>query len=328
VTKSKDFPTTPGAYDTSFNPYSDWWDVFVTKLSPDGSSLVYSTYLGLGVSENITVALDGAGFPYVSGFTVSPGFPTTPGAYDTKFNGDTDIFVTKLARDGSGLVYSTFLGGNGHEFGSGTAVDSSGAALVTGSTSSSDFPVTGGAYDTTHSSGDRDDAFVTKLSPGGDSLEYSTFLGGSDSDEALGIAVDPSGAALIAGYTRSSDFPTTPGAFDTAFSDIGSSNAFVTKLSPDGTSLVFSTFLGSQCYAFGIGVDPSGAATVTGVALSDFPTTPGAYDSTFNGASDVFVTRLSPAGDTLLYSTLLGGQGADEVYAIAIILRARCSSRG
>jgi len=159
---------------------------------------------------------------------------------------------------------------------------------------------------------------VTKLSPGGDHLEYSTFIGGSDWDQPGSIAVDASGAAVITGGTSSPDFPTTPGAFDTDFSYSGSSDAFVTKLSPDGASLMFSTFLGSHSSAYAIGLDPSGAATVAGIAVSDFPTTPGAYDTTLDGLSDGFVTRLSPSGDRLLYSTLLGGQGRDEADVIAV----------
>jgi hypothetical protein len=242
---SADFPTTPGAVDTSFNGTND---AFVAKLAASGSALVYSTYLG-GTEADIAsaIALDGAGAAYVAGFTYSSGFPTTPGAFDTSFNGGgafpKDAFVTKLNASGSTLVYSTYLGGRtGGDEALAIAVGSAGAAYVVGSTDSSDFPTTPGAFDT---SNNFDKAFVTKLNASGSGLVYSTFLGGSYSDRATAIAVDSAGMAYLAGYTGSSDFPTTPGAFDNSFNGVPTTfDAFVTKLDASGSALVYSTFLG------------------------------------------------------------------------------------
>jgi hypothetical protein len=204
-----------------------------------------------------------------------------------------EAFVTKLNPAGTGLAYSTYLGGSGSDAGRGIAVDSAGAAYVTGKTSSTDFPTTAGAFDASLDS--VFDAFVTKLDPAGSGLAYSTDLGGSDGEafgeEGGGIAVDSSGAAYVAGGTGSRDFSTTAGAFDTTFTG-GSEDAFVTKLNPAGSSLTYSTYLGGTPDDGGgsIAIDSAGAAYVTGLTIppsvvdfSDFPTTPGAFDTTYNG---------------------------------------------
>ena len=317
---SPDFPTTPGAFDTTFNGIED---AFVTKLDAAGSALVYSTFLGGSlVDQGLGIAIDAAGNAYVTGATLSADFPTTPGAFSTTFTGASygvgDAFVTKLNAAGSALVYSTFLGGSGSDYGQGIAVDDSGNAYVTGATLSADFPTTPGAFDTTyHGTGD---AFVTKLNAAGTALVYSTFLGGSGADGGSGIAVDAAGNAYVAGATFSADFPTTPAAFDTTYNG-GVGDAFVTKLNVAGTALVYSTFLGGsgEDDARGIALDAGGNAYVTGPTLSaDFPTTPSAFDSTFNGATDVFVTKLNVAGSGLVYSTFLGGSGIDGGQAIAV----------
>ncbi|MYL22077.1 hypothetical protein GLW04_19635, partial [Halobacillus litoralis] len=199
---------------------------FVTKLNADGSTLVYSTYLGgTGFDRGSGIAVDEMGNAYVTGVTRSVGFPTTPGAFDTTYNGSNDGFVTKLNADGSILVYSTYLGGTGSDQGSGIAVDEMGNAYVTGLTSSVDFPTTPGAFDTTYNG--NEDAFMTKLNVDGSTLVYSTYLGGTSSEQGFGIAVDEMGNAYVTGLTSSVDFPTTPDAFDTTYN--GSADAFVTK---------------------------------------------------------------------------------------------------
>jgi hypothetical protein len=321
-TDSANFPTTPGAFDTSFNGL---FDAFVTKLSSTGSSLLYSTYLGGsgGFDEGDGIAVDGSGSAYVTGQTISANFPTTPGAFDTSFNGGGtfDAFVTKLSSTGSSLLYSTYLGGSGTDFGQGVAIDTSGSAYVTGGAESADFPITPGAFDT--SPNGEIDAFVTKLSSTGSSLLYSTYLGGSGSDLGIGVAVDASGAAYVTGFTTSANFPTTPGAFDTSFNSFngGDPDAFVTKLSSTGSSLLYSTYLGGSGTDFGQGVavDASGAAYVTGVTTStDFPTTVGAFDASYNGGEDAFVTKLNTAGSAPAYSAYLGGSGDDEGHGIAV----------
>lgn len=294
LTDSANFPTSPGAYDTSLGGSRDG---FVTKLNAAGSApLVYSTYLGGSNREEggvSAVTLDAALNAHVTGLTFSSNFPTTPGAFDVTYNGAEDAFVTKLNATGSALLYSTFLGGSGQEQGStGIALDASGNAHVTGHTFSANFPTTAGAFDTTANGGT--DAFVSKLNQSGSALFYSTYLGGSQNDNANGIALDLTGSASATGGTDSSDFPTTPGAFDTTLD--GSSDAYVTKLDPSGSTLLYSTYLGgsSQDGGGAIAVDPLVSAFVTGQTSSaDFPTTPAAFDTSYNGASDAFATKLA-----------------------------------
>jgi hypothetical protein len=316
VTNSTDFPTTPGAFDTTFNGQAD---AFITKLNPSGSALEYSTYLGgSGLAhgdQGNSIAVDAAGNAYVIGTTSSADFPTTPGAFDTTLIGD-DAFVTKLNPSGSELVYSTYLGSDNPDEGRDITIDAAGNAYVTGFAGSDNFPITPGAFDTTFSGGD---AFVTKLNPSGSELIYSTYLGGSNGTSGNGIAVDAAGNAYVTGSTISTDFPTTPGAFDTTHG--GSADAFVTKLNPSGSELVYSTYLGGNDLdqGFGIVVDAAGNAYVTGRTLSaDFPTTPGAFDTTHGGSTDAFVTKLNPSGSELVYSTYLGGNTTDDANSIAV----------
>jgi hypothetical protein len=322
ATASSNFPTTPGAFDTSHNGNED---AFVTKLDATGSALAYSTYLGGRSPQGsaredvgIGIAIDASGSAYVAGRTESATFPTTPGAFDTSYNGGADAFVTKLDPAGSSLLYSTFLGGGGFDNGIGIALDGGGSAYVVGSTDSADFPTTPAAFDTTFNGGFTD-AFVTKLDPAGSSLLYSTFLGGAVRDAGDGIALDGGGSAYVVGSTDSSNFPTTPGAFDTTFN--GGDDAFVTKLDPPGSTLLYSTFLGGPSTDSGtaIDIDRAGRAYVTGhTSSSSFPTTAGAFDTTYNGGGDAFVTTLDPAGSSLLYSTFLGGASSDVGHGIAI----------
>ena len=318
-TFSANFPTTVGAFDTTFDGNID---AFVTKLNPAGSALVYSTLLGGSSSDfGRGLAVDISGSAYVTGATFSPNFPTTVGAFDTTYNGnnESDAFVTKLNSAGSGLVYSTFLGGSDGDFGfGGIALDVSGSAYVTGFTFSPNFPTTVGAFDTTHNGSV--DAFVTKLNLSGSALVYSTFLGDSDNDAGLGIAVDTSGSAYVTGQTQSPNFPTTVGAFDTTHN--GEFDAFVTKLNPSGSApLVYSTFLGGSLSDFGndITVDTSGSAYVTGSTQSlNFPVTIDAFDNTLSGSVNAIVTKLNPSGSVLVYSTFLGGNSVDAGRGIAL----------
>ncbi|MEW4228873.1 SBBP repeat-containing protein, partial [Priestia megaterium] len=216
-----------------------------------------------------------------------------------------------------GLIYSTYLGGSDLDVGFGIAVDAGGNTYISGYTQSANFPTTAGAFDTTYN--DNVDAFVTKLNPTGSALVYSTYLGGSDSDQGLGIAVDTGGNAYVTGYTQSANFPTTAGAFDTTYNDNG--DAFVTKLNPTGSALVYSTYLGGSDSDLGLGitVDTGGNAYVTGYTQSaNFPTTAGAFDTTYNNNADAFVTKLNPTGSALVYSTYLGGTDSDQGSAIAV----------
>jgi hypothetical protein len=292
--------------------------------------LAYSTYLGgSDWDEAHAIAVDVAGNVYVAGFTYSQDFPLTQGAFQTT-NHWKSAFVTKLNPAGSALVYSTYLGGSGAVYGDiayGLAVDGSGNAYIAGQAGSTDFPVTPGAFQTTnHEVGDGLNAFVTKLNPTGSALLYSTYLGGSGGggpgDVAYGLAVDGSGNAYITGVASYSDFPVTPGAFQTSNHSLYYSNAFVTKLDASGSALVYSTYLGGSDgngdAANALAVDVSGNAYITGQAYSsDFPVTPGAFQTTNHAASAVgnrlnaFVTKLNPTGSALIYSTYLGGSDGE-----------------
>jgi Beta-propeller repeat len=265
--------------------------------------LEYSTYLGGSAGDGgMAIAVDDFGSAYVTGHTGSADFPVA-GSYQQDQAG-TDVFVTKLSPSGSGIVYSTYLGGGGEDFGTGIAVDAAGNAWVTGRTSSTDFPTV------TPYQADRGgmDAFVTKLTPSGSSLEYSTYLGGRSEDAATSIAVDAVGSAYVAGYTSSDDFPTVH-PYQTRQRG---EDAFVTKVSPSGTSLSYSTYLGGATNerVLGIAVDDSGGAVVTGYTCSpDFPVLDPLQPHM--PVWDAFVTRFSPSGSSLVYSTFLGGDGTD-----------------
>ena len=311
TTYSPGFPT-QNPYDASSN---GGWDVFVTKFSALGNSLIYSTFLGgSGTDSGMAVAVGVDGCAYVTGNTISSNFPTQ-NAYDASSNGVWDVFVTRLSAAGNALVYSTFLGSSSGDYGHDIAVDSSGCAYVTGHTESTNFP-TANAYDDSYNLGWYD-GFVTKFSAAGNSLVYSTFLGGSGYDLGYGIALGHDGSAYVTGGTNSTDFP-VQNPYDA--SPNGDFDAFVTKFTPAGNSLVYSTFLGGSGYdgSNGVVVDGSGCAYVTGQTTStDFPTQ-NAYDATYNlGGYDAFVTKFSTAGNALAYSTYLGGKGAEYGYGIA-----------
>ncbi len=319
TTASSNFPTTEDAYDRSFKGV---FDVFITKLNPSGTELVYSTFIG-GAGDDIgyAIKIDMEGNAYITGTTASNDFPTTEGAYDRSFNGNYDTFITKLNPSGTELVYSTFIGGAGNDYGYAIAIDAAGNAFITGETNDVTFPTTEDAYNRSINGGI--DAFVTKLNPSGTELMYSTFLGGVNIDIGSGIAIDESGNAYITGQTFSSNFPTTKEAFDTTYNSIGYYDAFVTKLNSNGTGLVYSTFLGGNHHDVGkaIAIDVEGNAYITGYTRSNnFPVTLGAYDTTQNNVSyyDAFVTKLNFNGTGLVYSTFLGGTNDDRGYGIVI----------
>jgi len=218
------FPTTPGAFDPTHNG-SD--DAFLVKLNPAGSALTYATFLGgAGTDAGYGVVVDGEGGAYVTGLTMSGDFPTTPGAFDSGLGGGGDAFVVKLNPAGSGLVYSTFLGGNREDRSRAIKIDSVGSAYLVGTTESGDFPVTPSAFNPTP--GGAEDVFVAKLNPVGSELAYATYLGSNSPDWGEAITLDGQGNVYVVGDTNSSDFPTTPGAFDTSFN--GAKDAFVAKL--------------------------------------------------------------------------------------------------
>ncbi len=293
-------------------------------------TLVYSTYLGGSNSDTINaIALDVSGNAYLTGTTLSADYPVTPGVFQST---DTDlkssVFVTKLNSSGTALIYSTYLGGSGGpsggDIGQSIAVDAAGDAYVTGYTYSANFPTTKGAYQTTNKAAavSGSTSFVTKLNPTGTALLYSTFLGGTTSDNATSIAIDTAGDAYVAGVSYSANFPVTAGVLQTTNKSAPSydGSAFVTKLNPTGTGLLYSTFLGGSgdyiaqatvCVA----IDKLGDAYVSGeVSSADFPVTAGAYQTTnkglTGGGSNLTLSELNPTATKLLYSTYLGGSGA------------------
>jgi Beta-propeller repeat/Cep192 domain 4 len=296
-------------------------NAFVTKFNASGTALVYSTYLGgAGSDQGSAIAVDASGNAYVTGTTTSENFPTTSGAFHTKYGGNGDAFVAKLSADGSKLEYSTYLGGSDADFGRGIAIDPSGNAYVAGQTSSTGFPTQTPYQPSCNvpSGGTCSDAFISELNSTGSSLVYSTYLGGSGSDSAQAIAVDASGSAYVAGFTLSTDFPTASALQKSA---AGAGDAFVAKLAPGGSKLAYSTYLGGSGLdrAFGLAVDAAGNAYVTGDTVSaDFPVTAGALETLAPGNGDAFVAKLNAAGTALVYSTYLGGGALDEGFAIAV----------
>ncbi|MDT5063454.1 MAG: hypothetical protein QOH63_3913 [Acidobacteriota bacterium] len=298
--------------------------------------LSYSTYLGGSGNYEVAfgVAVDADGNAYIAGTTASADYPVTPGAFQPAIGGNNsqgDAFVTKLNAAGTGLVYSTYLGGSARDFAWDIAVDAGGNAYVTGDTESYDFPTTAGAFQVAHAAGTEVDAFVVKLNATGSSLVYSTYLGGSGNEDCRTITVNPLGEAYVAGETPSTDFPVTLGAYRTVIgSDNSNHDVFVTKLNATGTALGYSTFLGgSSGTGLDLALDSAGNAYVVGVTYAGalgggpniftFPTTPNAYQSApaaegFEG----FIAEVSADGTQLLYSSYLGGSMEESVVGVAL----------
>jgi uncharacterized repeat protein (TIGR01451 family) len=347
-TVSTDFPVTAGVVQPTYGGTGNCGsvadiscgDVFVTKFNATGSALVWSTYLGGSADDYaFTIFVDTSSNVYVAGQTKSTNFPVTAGAFQTMFKGTHhDGFISKLNSTGTALLYSTFLSGStGKSSVAGITVDSSGNLYAVGGTSDTDFPVTAGAFETTCkacSTGDGD-GFITKLNSTGSAQIYSTFLGGSTGAVTIGIAVDSSGNAYVTGETVDTDFPTLK-PIQPTFGGGGVScnghlgpcgDAFVTKLNPTGTALVYSTYLGGsgEDTGFSIKIDSSGDAYVAGATdSSNFPTTSHAFQKTFGGGAagcvnngvtcgDAFVTKVNAAGSAWVFSTYLGGNGDDGI---------------
>jgi hypothetical protein len=330
--------------------------------------LAYSTFLGGsgGNSGNFTdngtsLAVDASGNAYIGGYTWSPDFPITTGSFQATDPGITDGnfytsvgFVSKLNATGSALIYSTYIGGNGSSSYTGNtlnagggddvnalAIDSSGNVYLTGATWSSNFPVTTGAIQPTNKAFPYGfDAWIAKLNAAGTALLYSTYLGGTAhvfgnanvyGDAGLSITMDPNGDAFVAGYARSIDFPVTAGAFQSvnkASANYGT-NAWIAEVNPDGTALIFSTYLGGSgnplYYSFipldavnGMALNTTGDIFVSGLTVSsDFPVTSGAFQTVSkaapNNLTTGFVAEFNPTGNGLIYSTLVGGSGTKGV---------------
>lgn len=322
TTTSVDFPATPTAFQTVYGGNTD---AFVAQLDSAGSALVYSSYLGGGGTDlGQGIAVDTSGNAYVTGSTQSINFPTV-GPLQATNAGSSDVFVAKVNFSGSALIYSTYLGGTEAEVGQCITVNSSGNAFVVGYTFSSNYP-TLNAYQASNKG--QTNAFVTELNTAGSAPVFSTYFGGSGNDRGFGIALDASGNIYLTGASRSTDFPTTSSAFQ--ISNHGQSDAFVTKLNPAGSAVLYSTFVGGSAVDQGnaIAVDASGDAFITGFTQSgDFPTAnplqailgiSGGGSCGATPCADAFVTQLNPSGNGLVYSTYLGGSGADFGQGIAL----------
>jgi hypothetical protein len=322
ITCALDFPTTPGVVQPRnaggrpviclhSYPHNPAVDYFVLKLDPSGSAPVYSTYLGgPGDEQFLTgIAIDASGDAYVVGQTTSRHFPTTRGAFQRRYmGGPKDVAIAKLDPTGSRLLYSTYLGGSGDEAGDHISVDAAGNAYVNGFTSSADFPVTAGAFQTRYGGGDTD-GFVTKLNPTGTTLAWSTYLGGSGGDVGTASVIDGEGHVYAAGFADSTDFPVTEDAFQSTNHGGGLyGDGTIAELTSDGSGLVFSTFWGGSedDGVNGIALGGNGNLYATGCTEStDFPTTPGTFQESFQGGTplgfsvcedlptDAFVTKIS-----------------------------------
>jgi len=321
-TNSIDFPVAHALF-SSYRGGDE--DGFVAKLSADGSTLLYSTYLGGAENDSANgIAVDSAGNMYVTGGTKSAlDFPISPGAFQPVSGGATDAFIVKIDPTQTGaasLLYASFLGGSGTDRGTAVAVDSSGNAYVTGLTYTSDstFPTVNPFQSTSGGSGD---AFVAVVNPNATGLIYSTFLGGSGLDAGNSIVVDAVGNVYVAGETASPNFPGTANGFQPT--NAGSSDAFVAQLDPTGTVLVYATYLGGSGFdrGTGVAVTAAGKLWVTGETSSaNFPLL-NAFQGSLGGGKDAFVAELDPAQQgaaSLLHSSFLGGAADDMAFGIAV----------
>ena len=323
-TNSTNFPTVNPLQPNNASP--SFGDVFVTKINAAGNQILYSTYLGGSVADvGYGIDVDAAGNIYVTGVTGATNgannFPTTAGAFDRTFNAPDESFLFKLNAAGNTLIYSTYTGAH---IGFEVKVDkTTGEAFIAGN-AGANLPTTPGAFRTECASC-LSASFVTKFNAAGSALVYSTYIGSGPAND---LAIDALGNAYITGSTTSGAFPVTPGAPQTTCTgcNLGRSDAFVTKLNPNGTSLLYSTYLGGSLgeVGRGISVDARGNAYVTGRTESSsgvsvpFPTTPGAFQTTSQGTPDAFVTKVNPTGTAFIYSTYLGGNVRDEAFGIAV----------
>jgi hypothetical protein len=312
-TASADFPTASGPFQGADQGLTD---TFVMKLDATGSNLVYSTYLG-GTGDEIgrSLAIDSAGNVFLVGQTDSTDFPTVNAVQGAPAGGSgADAFVSKLNPAGSALVYSTYLGGTDHDVAQGVAVDAVGSAYVVGQTDSSDFPTVNPIL--TDAVGT--DAFVFKLNPNGGGPVYATYFGGSGGDEAHDVALDSAGNVYAAGMTSSNNIP-----FVSKIQPLpgGNQDVFLLKVNAAGSAFPLFSYLGGTGdeVGEGIAVDLQGNIYLAAqTSSSDFPTTPGAYQTDYHGGRDTAVAKVNPAGDTLIYSTYIGGTSNDDVWALAI----------
>lgn len=318
-TASRDFPTTPGALQPDLGGAED---IFLTKLHHDGNALLWSTYLGGESKENgAALVLDDRERIYVAGWTLSPDFPVTAGGHDASHTGCGDMFLAKLAAAGDSLLAGTYYGGSLHEwcrFRMSILLDEAGCPVLAGPTCSPDIPTTVGAYDQELS--ETSDVIVARFEDSTLTLDWTTFLGGDGGERGISIVRDSAGRFVVAGRTSAADFPTTSQAFQEGFQG-GLWDCFVAKLAADGTALAWATYLGGGTSEFlrATAIDESDCPIVIGFTYSpDFPTSPDAHNASHQGGADVFLARLAPDGEQLVYGTFLGGSDADDGWGMIL----------
>ncbi len=311
TTKSADFPLVkPIQSDINQGPVVGSRDGFITRLSSDGSRILFSSYLGGSSDDNIEgIQVDPSGNIYLAGYTRSADFPTS-NALKAGLDGDYDGFATKLAPGGSSVRFSTYYGGSGLDLFLALSLDGSGNLCLGGLTESTDFPVSGAAQP---ASGGGRDGTVVKISSSGGQVLFSTYLGGGSQDEIRGIDRGPDGSIYLTGFTGSDDFPVTAGA--TVFDREGYENAFLSRLSSSGNQLLYSTYLGGggQTWAFAVRVGDDGQAYLAGFTNSnDFPTVSPLKAAKAPGTSDGFIAVFSSDDPpSVLFSSSFGGDTGD-----------------
>jgi hypothetical protein len=301
-------------------------DVYIAKLNAAGTALDYVTWINPNPGQPddtdyaYDIAVNDAGNAFVVGASLSPEFCAflgSPPGFDTTHNGNDDAFMIRLTPDGSALDFCSYLGGGEADIANAVAVDEADNIWVGGGTWSADFPVTPGSF--SNRIGGQRDAFVVGFNSAGITQTFGTFVGGAEQEEITRLIIDGAGSAYATGWTSSSDFPATPGAFQEQFA--GVFDAFALKLTADGSDLDYATYLGGETEDRGwaLQLADNGQIVLTGQTLSaDFPLTPGSYDTSHNGDYDLFISALDSSGSSLQYSTYFGGADTDIGRALAL----------
>lgn len=318
------FPTNPNAYDTVIGNGSTYnYDAFVCKMSEDGDSLLWFTYIGgNGFEYSMTLAVNSIKQPVISGYCYNGAFPTTPGAFSETRSSYFywTSFVTKFSEDGDSLIFSTYLGGSSYDRVYSLELDESGNVFVAGRTQSTDFPVTSGCFQSTYGGtgttgwywDDRGDGFLTKLNSSGTALIFSTYIGGAEGDGIYQVALSPNNDIYVVGKTSSGNFPVTAGSSIFNYNVRGTTDGFVMKFQPNGSTLRYSKLMGGddEDWFESVYVNSFDEAYVAGVSKSsNFYTTSGAYQTSNAGGADIVVVKMNALGQNVVYSTYLGGSG-------------------
>ena len=310
ATWSTDFPITNDAIQSTNTGQRD---IFIAQLDASGTELTYASYWGgTGQEETRGMALGTNGNLALTGWSNSTDLPTTPDSFAPDYGGEFDGFLLQLSSDLDEIDFATYLGGSGEDRATAVVLDDHNTVTVSGYTLSSDFPISPSAYQSNLAGGW--DSFVLRLGAGaraehgrsGHSLRYSTYLGGSGDDESLGLVVDTNGIATVTGTTNSTDFPITPQAYTATLA--GEQDVFVAQISPNGRQLLYGSYLGGLENDGGTAVvqtTPNSFIFTGSTRSTDFPTTPGAYDTRPNGDYDIFVTQLTLISEALLHQIYL-----------------------